>query len=261
MRIDNIKTITLTLLFAAVWLFSSCVTPRRVDYLQDMSHGSQVEIENRFEAMIAPYDELNITVMSADMQNSNLAVPFNMASQGGDGKANSYLVDVNGDIELPTLGKVHVAGLTRLRLQELLTDMLRNGDYIPEPFVNVRFNNFKIFYLGPEGGRVLNIPNERCTFLEALAMLGNLDQFTRRDRLAVMREVNGRMVMRYLDPRSSDVFNDPFFMLQQNDFIIAPNYSANTVRSDFMYWVSLATTALSVTSLLTTVALYRSMQN
>lgn len=236
-------------------LLASCVTTRRVDYLQDMAHGSQIEIENRFEAVIAPYDQLSVTVMSADLSNQNLAEPFNAAA----GDDNGYLVDVNGNIDLPTLGRIHVAGLTRLRLQDTLTHMLRSGGYIPDPYVNVRFSNFKIFFLGSNGGKVLNIPNERCTFLEALALAGNVDQYTRRDRIAVMREVNGRMVMRYLDPRSSDIFNDPFFMLQQNDFIIVPNYNVGVLRGEFSYWVSLATAALSVGSLLTSVALYRSI--
>ena len=253
MRI-NIKII---ILLVAAALMTSCVTTRRVDYLQDMTHGSQIEIENRFEATIAPYDQLNITVMSADLINQNLAEPFNNVQENGS----SYLVDVNGDIELPTLGKVHVAGLTRLRLQDTLTTLLRTGGYIPDPYVNVRFNSFKIFYLGNNEGKVIDIPNERCTFLEALALIGNLDPHTRRDRIAVMREINGRMVMRYLDPRSSDIFNDPFFMLQQNDFIITPNYSVGTLRNEFTYWVTLATAAMSVTSLLTTIALYRSMSN
>lgn len=254
MRI-NIKIIPLLL---AVVLLTSCVTTRRVDYLQDMTHGSQIEIENRFEAVIAPYDQLSITVMSADLNNQNLAEPFNNVHSGGEG----YLVDVNGDIELPTLGKMHVAGMTRLRLQDTLTSMLQRGGYIPDPYVNVHFSNFKIFFLGNNEGKVITIPNERCTFLEALAMAGSaIDQFTRRDRIAVMREVNGRMVMRYLDPRSSDIFNDPFFMLQQNDFIIVPNYNTGTLRTDFNYWLSLATIAMSIGSLLTSVALYRSINN
>ena len=254
MRIKNY-----ILLLATIMLLTSCVTTRRVDYLQDMTHGSQIEIENRFEARIAPYDQLNINVMSADLTNQNLAAPFNMATP--QGQAGSYLVDVNGDIELPTLGKLHVADMTRLRLQDTLTALLQRGGYIPEPHVNVRFSDFKIFYLGNNEGKVITIPNERCTFLEALAMIGNVDQHTRRDRIAVMREINGRMVMRYLDPRSSDIFNDPFFMLQQNDFIIVPNYNSGVLRSEFTYWVSIATAALSVGSLLTSIALYRSVLN
>lgn len=249
------KSIIYIAFLLAVVLLAACATPRRMDYLQDMTHGSQIEIENRFEARVAPYDELDINVMSADMTNSNLAEPFNHNEGGG------YLVDVNGDIELPTLGRMHVAGLTRLQLQDTLAALLREGGYIPQPYVNVRFSNFKIFYLGNNEGRVLNVPNERCTFLEALAMIGDMDPYMRRDRMAVMREVNGRMVMRYLDPRSSDIFNDPFFMLQQNDFIIAPNYSPGTVRSEMTYWLTIATTLLSFSSIAMTLLLYRQMSS
>lgn len=90
-------------------------------------------------------------------------------------------------------------------------------------------------------------------------MMGGLDVYTRRDQIAVMREVNGRMVMRYLDPRSSDVFNDPFFMLQQNDFIIAPTLNNGTMRSEMSYWTGLASTVISLTSLVTTIMLYRTL--
>ncbi len=232
-------------------LMASCITPRRVNYLQDMTQGSQIELENRFEAKIAPYDELSISVVSP--ANPKLAEPFNNnnATQKG------YLVDVNGDIDFPYIGKLHVAGLTRLRLQETLSNTLMQEGYISDPFVSVRFSNFKIFYLGSGTGKVITISNERCTFLEALAMLGDLDHYTRRDHIAVMREVNGKMVMRYLDPRSSDVFNDPFFMLQQNDFIITDTYNAGTARSELTNTLAIFSALASMGSLVLTFLLYR----
>ncbi len=232
-------------------LMASCITPRRVNYLQDMTQGSQIELENRFEAKIAPYDELSITVVSP--ANPKLAEPFNNnnATQKG------YLVDVNGDIDFPYIGKLHVAGLTRLRLQETLSNTLMQEGYISDPFVSVRFSNFKIFYLGSGTGKVITISNERCTFLEALALLGDLDPYTRRDHIAVMREVNGKMVMRYLDPRSSDVFNDPFFMLQQNDFIITDTYNAGTARSELTNTLAIFSALASMGSLVLTFLLYR----
>ena len=249
-----LKNIILVTAFAMATTMVSCVTPRRVNYLQDMTQGSQIELEDQFEARIAPYDELSITVISHS--NPTLAEPFNTNNTNQKG----YLVDVNGDIDFPYLDKIHVAGLTRLKLQETLTDMLKREGYINDAFVTVRFSNFKIFFLGAEGGRVLNITNERCTFLEALAMLGTLDPYTRRDHIAVMREVNGKMVMRYLDPRSSDVFNDPFFMLQQNDFIITDSYNAGTVRNEITTTLSLISTAASMATLIVTVMLYRNRQ-
>lgn len=260
LKIRNI-TDRLVKIFIAVAIIStavSCVTPRKVNYLQDMTQGSQIELENKFEARIAPYDEMIITVTS--WEDPTLATPFNInIAQGANTGANGqrgYLVDVNGNIQFPVLGNLHVAGMTRLQLQDTLTSRLTRGGYITDPFVMVRFGNFKIFYLCNGVGGVLNVPNEKCTFLEALAMMGDLDRFTRRDRIAVMREINGKMVMRYLDPRSSKVFNDPFFMMQQNDFIITSATNGGTVRSEFSYWWGMIGTLTSVASLLTSIALF-----
>ena len=201
---------------------ASCVTTKQVAYLQDMTHESQIELENRFEAVISPYDELDILVSCFD---NELAAPFNLRrnNTGGSGGGNQqlyYLVDQYGDIEMPVLGKVHAGGLTRLQLQERIKDILVKNNYINDPYVMVRFQNFKVFFLGSNGGKAITITNERCTFLEALALSGDLNVYTNRSKIAVMREIDGKMVTRYLDPRSSAVFNDPFFMLQQNDFII-----------------------------------------
>lgn len=251
----NKKYIIITFVGLVMMLLaSSCVTPRRVNYLQDMTQGSQIKIENQFEAVIAPYDELNIYVSTSSSQ-KELATPFNIGNAASSAHS-SYLVDVNGNIQFPILGQLHVAGFTRLMLQDTLTAMLKNGGYVDEPFVMVRFNNFKVFFIGGGKGQVLNIHNERCTFLEALAMLGpDIDIHINRDHIGVMREINGRMVMRYLDPRSSDVFNDPFFMLQQNDFIIAEAYNNGVVRGEFQYWLSVGATLLSFASLLVSFAI------
>ena len=251
MRLKNVKAIALGV---ALLTLASCVTPRRVNYLQDMTHGSQIQLEDRFEARIAAYDVLSI-VVSSSQPNQELVAPFNVVrdSKGG------YLVDVDGNIDFPVLGKMHVAGLTRLQLQDTVTARLTRGGYLEDPFVIVRFNTFKIFFIGGGGGKVINVPNERCTFLEALALSGGLDNFTPRDRIAVMREVNGKMVMRYLDPRSSDVFNDPFFMLHQNDFIITDGMNNGTLRQEVTFWTGMVSTILSMASLLTSIALYKAM--
>lgn len=212
----------------------SCVTNKKVAYLQDMKHNTQIELEDKFEAVIVPYDELDIMITSFD---SELARPFNLRSTNSANYSMrtglAYLVDVYGDIELPVLGKIHAAGLTRLKLQEKVKELLISGGYISDPFVLVRFRSYKIFFLGANGGQAISISNERCTFLEALALSGDMSIYTNRDKIMVVREVDGKMVSRYLDPRSSKVFDDPFFMLQQNDFIITQNTSYRTFQQSY----------------------------
>ena len=232
----KIKRIIRTSVFLSLAIMAaSCVTTRKIVYLQDMEHGTQIELEDRFEAVIAPYDELDVIVAAYD---SDLARPFNLYSNtSGSGATRgngiAYLVDQYGNIELPVIGEIHVAGLTRLQLQEKIRNILVENDYVSDPFVMVRFRDYKIFFLGANGGKAINITNERCTLLEALALSGDMSIYTNRSKVVVMREVDGKMVTRYLDPRSSKVFQDPFFMLQQNDFVITRNTSYRNFQQSY----------------------------
>ena len=233
---------------------SSCVSTQDVNYLQNLVQNSQIVLENKFEAKITPYDELNIYVSCFKEE---MAKPFNITDySGSDQQQGAYLVDVNGNIQFPVLGEIHVSGMTRLELQDTISYLLQSDGYIDDPYVMVRFANFKIFFLGPDGGKTITIPNERCTFLEALALSGDLSIYTRRDKIAVMREVNGKMVMRYLDPRSSAVFNDPFFMLQQNDFIITQYSQSTLMQTEVQRWMPWISVGVSLVSVLISMALF-----
>lgn len=230
---------------------NACVTPKEVNYLDDLDPNQNLPLNGKFEAVISPYDELRITVIGMG-EEKELAEPFNpfgsaqnMGSQTGVG----YLVDVNGNIQFPIFGQLHVQGMTRIQLQESIRKRLVAEGHMHDPMVDVRFSNFRVFILGTsEGGRVLTINNERCTFLEALAMAGGLNDFTKRDRIAVLREIDGQMVTHYLDPRSKEVFNDPFFMLQQNDVIITQTYGRKYVSDVFNTTVNIAGVVASLAS-------------
>ena len=63
----------------ATLAFSSCVTPNQVNYLQDMHHGSQIELENKFQATICTYDELDIHVFGT-REDEEFVKPFNIGS-------------------------------------------------------------------------------------------------------------------------------------------------------------------------------------
>lgn len=207
---------------------TSCVTQKKVRYLQDMPVEG-MPLNEALEATVAPYDELRVFVLSNTGKDDELIKPFNAMngnmSQNNTNQGYGYLVDANGNIQFPVLGELHVEGLTRLQVQDTITSHLERNGYIKNPLVTVRFMNFKIFFLSSSGGKVLNINNERCTFLEALSMAGGLDWYTRRDRIGVMREVDGKRVIHYLDPRSTSIFEDDFYVLQQNDIIFTEEMS------------------------------------
>lgn len=250
------------LLIALAISTTSCVTTKTVRYLQDMpTYG--MPINESLEATVAPYDELRILVMSNTGKDDELLKPFNavqsmgqIGSYGGSSNMSGYLVDSEGNIQFPVLGKLHVQGLTRLQLQDTIAaQLIRNGQ-LKDPLVVARFLNFKVFMLSSSGGKVISVNNERCTFLEALAMAGGLDWYTRRDRIGVMREVNGKRVIHYLDPRSTEIFNDEFFVLQQNDIIFTEerpykffNSNLNTVLGFISSITGLATSAVAIYSI------------
>lgn len=242
----------------AVLIAASCATPEKLVYLQDMENNSQIALENKIEAVIVPYDELDIIISCPDPE---IARPFNLRSSVPSGGSSSssgiytYLVDPNGNIQLPILGEIKASGLTRLQLQDYICQLLKSGGYLSEPFVNVRFYNFKVFFLGADGGKAITIPNERCTFLEALSLAGDINAYTRRDKIGIVREVNGKMTMHYLDPRSSNVFNDPYFMLQQNDIIVTRSYGSKYWRDEMSFWTSWLSLASSLSSIAMAVAI------
>lgn len=249
--------IVLFLMVLAI-ISTSCVTSKKVRYLQDMPREG-MPLNEALEATIAPYDELRINVMSNTGKNDELLKPFNTMQSmtlggAGNGRYIGYLVDGDGNIDFPVLGKVYVAGLTRMQLQDTIaTQLIRNG-YLKDPLVVARFLNFRVFFLSSSGGKVINITNERCTFLEALAMAGGLDWYTRRDRIGVMREVNGKRVIHYLDPRSTAIFDDEFYLLQQNDIIFTEEMSYKFFSANLNTVLGLVSSIVSALSIYTLIS-------
>lgn len=236
------------LIMALTVLSTSCVTTKHVRYLQDMPKEG-MPINEHLEATVAPYDELRINVLSNTGKDDELVKPFNSMQNVGYGGGNNYygyLVDGEGFIEFPVLGKIHVAGLTRLQVQDTIAAQLMRNGHLKDPLVVARFLNFRVFFLTSSGGKVLNITNERCTFLEALAMAGGLDWYTRRDRIGVMREVDGKRVIHYLDPRSTAIFDDEFFLMQQNDIIFTEERPYKFFSGNLATVMGLVSSALSV---------------
>ena len=166
-------------------------------------------------------------------------------------------VDVNGNIQYPVLGNLHVAGMTRLQLQDTITKMLINGGYLAEPVVLVRLKNYKIYIKSATGSHTVTVTNERVTLLEALSQSGNISAYTRLDKVGVLREEGGRMHLRYLNLKSKDVFNDPYFLLQQNDVVLLEPLRASRIKENASWiasYASLTTSLISIVTLIITLA-------
>ena len=229
--------------------------------------GSEMCIRDRYEVIIHRDDQLAIMVNCKDPE---LAMPFNMPmvtyQAGTNGTAYGqqrllgYLVDANGNIDFPVLGRIHVEGLTRLELTDLLRKRLIDEDLIKDPIVTVQFLNFKISVMGEvvRPGS-FNITGDRITLLEALSMAGDLSIYGKRDRVAVIREKDGVRTIRFHDLRSSDLFLSPDYYLQQNDIVYVEPNKARVGQSEINQnnsvgtWLSAVSVLASVISLVVTV--------
>lgn len=215
-----------------VVLLTACGSPKNIVYLQDVDPLKQQVIEQKYEAVVHKDDLLNIAINS---KNPELAMPFNMplvsyqlgtaGAAYGQQRVLGYLVDINGEIDFPILGKLKVEGLTRSQLIDLIKNRLVGEDLIKDPVITVQFMNFKISVMG-EVARPgsFSISGDRITLLEALSMAGDLTIYGKRDRVAVIRENEGKRTILFHDLRSAELFQSPCYYLQQNDIVyVEPN--------------------------------------
>lgn len=247
-----------------VVLLAACSAPKEVLYLQDISLIKEEAIDKSYEVIIHKDDLLAIIVNSKEPE---LALPFNMPlvsyQIGGQNVSQQrlvgYLVNQDGNIDFPILGEIHVEGLTRMQVTELIKKRLIEEELIKDPIVTVQFLNFKVSVIG-EVGRpgTFDISGDRITLLEALSMAGDLTIYGRRDRVAVIREKDGKRSILYHDLRSSDIFQSPCYYLQQNDIVYVEPNNAKTGQSRINsnnsvgVWLSGVSVLASITSLLVT---------
>ena len=177
-----------------------------------------------------------------------------MQSSAGSAQGTGYLVDTKGDIQFQDLGNLHVEGLDKAKLTELLTGKLK--EYLTEPYVTIRFVNFKITIIGDvlKPGSY-SIPSERVNILELLGLAGDLNITARRDNIRIIREQNGKREFGMIDLRTPDIFNSPFYQLKQNDIVyvdLSRNKAAasdqTTIRN-----ISVGATIISTIALIYTI--------
>jgi len=213
----------------------SCKTPTDIVYFQNTSDLEKISSDNSFTPTFKVDDVVSILVSATDM---DAARPFNLLgasigsleTAGGDGNSNAgseptYLIDEQGNIEFPVLGKLKLAGLTRIEVKEMLKEKLTV--YIKDPIVNVRLKNFKITVIGEVGAPgSFTIPNERITVIEALGLAGDLEIKGKRTNITVIREKDGENTYHKLDLTSKEIFKSPVYYLAQNDVLyVEPNTS------------------------------------
>ncbi|WP_408670051.1 polysaccharide biosynthesis/export family protein [Lutibacter sp.] len=167
-------------------------------------------------------DLLTINVSAIDAE---AVIPFNLfeSTSVGTPKPIAYLVDADGDINFPVIGKIKIEGLTSKELTKKLSTLI--AVYVKQPIINSRLINFKVTVLGEvKVPGSYAVPNERISIIEAIGLAGDLTIQGERSTVLLVREQEGKRTFIDLDLTNKKLFNSPYFYLAQNDVIyIAPN--------------------------------------
>lgn len=226
--ISKFPTKIFCMLLVAATLFS-CASKKKILYLQSNDEQKTTDEFLNYEPLLQPDDELMIIISA---ENPEVVVPYNLSTFSfqtnsdlfvGQQRIQSYLIDKEGYIEMPMLGKLKLAGMTRLQAIEKIKNLLVND--IKNPTVNLRLLNFKVSVLG-EVNRpgIQNIQSDRITVLEALSYAGDLTIYGDRKSILIIREIDGVKTIETVDITNRDLINSPYYYLSQNDVVyVEPN--------------------------------------
>ena len=249
-------------------MLASCTSYRQVPYMQNPEIVNDFKKEiPLYDAQIMPKDLLSITVNTTDPQ---AAAPFNLTVQTPMNAALSnvntttqptlqqYLVNNEGEINFPVIGKLKVGGLTKNQAEDMIREKLQ--PYLKEtPIVTVRMANYKISVLG-EVARpgTFTISNEKVNVMEALAMAGDMTSYGVRNNVKLVREdANGQREIAFLDLNNADIVTSPYFYLKQNDILyVTPNKTKaknSGIGNSTTLWFSATSILVSIASLLATI--------
>lgn len=210
----------------------SCSSTKDVVYFQDASQFETLVDDNTFTTKFKIDDLVSINVSVLDAEAS---APFNLyrgAQEGGIRPEQvDYLVDKDGEIDFPVIGKIKIAGLSPSETQKLLEEKLT--DYLVNPIINIRIKNFTVTVLGSVNRPgTYPVNGEQITIMEALGLAGDIDIKGRRDNVMVIRDFGGTKVYNRINLNQKEALKSPVYYLTQNDVIyVEPNKSGKTASS------------------------------
>ena len=253
------KTKSKIVMTSALLLVLTSCSQKNYIYLQDMPVDRRLPITNTIETRIKEGDRLGISIQCKNME---LAAPFNSYSfrvgQTGDASSGQaigdggYLVDKEGCINFPILGRLQVIGLTLDQVSEYVRKLLVEGHHIPDAVVETTITNFTIYGLGALSPGKLTVRDGHITLLQAIAQMGDLQQRAKFEKVRVIREEDGERMEFDVDLTSKNLYESPAYNLQQNDMVYAePRKRSNETFSKTMAGVSILAALASIAYSLT----------
>lgn len=238
-------------MFAFVLLLSGCADKKKLVYLQGIDNQKNYDNSLRYEIKLQPDDLLSIVVTA---ENPEVTTPFNLPVIQGGVVTNSqtgrtFLIDNDGNIEYPVLGKVKLGGLTRTEAAAKLTELV--SGYINHPVITMRIMNYKISVIGEvakPGNYTVN--GERITVLEALSLAGDLTVYGKRKNILLIHDDEGKKTYTRIDLTDAQLLNSPNYYLAQNDILIVepnkPKLNGSIVGPNIGLWLTSISVLLSL---------------
>lgn len=255
------------ILFLALvgFALSSCVTARKVNYMQEpdkyIPHYADTLSYEDYELRIGDRLYVYVYSLNEDIQkmynaggssSSQIRQQMNQGNMYGSYDLYTYLIDEDGNITFPTIGRVHVRGNTtrevKLKLEKELSSLLQELPGYSTISCEVNIVNRSFSIIGAQSGRYM-INKEKMTIFEALAMAGDLGEFNSRKEVKLVREKNGVTTIKTFDVRSKDIVNSEYYYIEPNDIIYIrqiPGYSFGVNHVTTVIGVTAATISFGV---------------
>jgi len=242
----------------------SCASREKIIYIQGAEEIGTFQNPNSYALTIQPDDKLTIIVSCKEPE---LAAPFNMqltqrafTTQGNitfsqyGGNPQIFWVDLEGNIQYPTIGKLKVTGMNRYELQDYIQNYLVSNGYIQDPIVSVDFYNAKFSVLGEVASPgQFAMTSDRVTLFDAIALARDLTIYGERDKVRVMREEEGKQIVATLDLKDPKIIESPYYYIHHNDVIyVEPNKtkaSNREVSTLYSFGISIVSLLATLTTL------------
>lgn len=244
--------------FIIILLTDSCRTPKDIAYFQGIENLSEEQREAMFRKyvpIICIDDALIINVTSPDRATTAQFSPppygYFMPGEAEIGIAATtqnlftYLVDENGEINFPVLGRIHVAGLS---INETIRMMEKKiWETAPSAVIMIQIANFKVGIIGEvKTPDIYTIKTPRVSILDLISMAGDLTILADRKNVWIHRDNNGEKIHVHMDLTDPAVFASPYYYLQQNDMVYVHPNKAQSRNSEYSTRDNIRLTLFSV---------------
>lgn len=250
-RIQGLMALVIILVYV-LCAFSSCIDPKTITYFNNLPDAKQLQLDSLKapEPLILVNDVLEIRIGGESEETVKYYNGYIASTVAGTGTSGpQYIVDINGNIEIPKIGKVKMAGLTRDQARDTLTAAFKK--YLVDPIVVVKFSNFRFSVLGE-----VKIPgtysslNDKISIFEALAQAGDITEFGRFDDVKIIRDVNGRRTVTAVNLLDKQILNSDDYYIHRYDMIFVKTRKLKSATENFNRTTTILATLTSLIAIL-----------